>query len=153
MAGERPVTVERMHDVSEAGLGEVRLGFADELVRAVGVSHYQEPLRRVSGAGLEGPVRHQVRAALAPEPENPHDPNAVTVRVEGELVGYLSREDAVRYGPVVRLLGEHGGRLTCDATIGRRGADGGTSNLGVFIELPRPVEALLEAETIVRGRS
>lgn len=142
-----------MRGSPQAGLGEVRLSFSDERVRAVGVSHYQEPLRRVSGAPLEGPVRHQVRVDLASEPENPHDANAVAVRLDGELVGYLSREDAVRYGPVVRLLGEHGGRLVCDATIGRRASERGTSNLGLFIELPSPVEALLEAETLVRRRS
>ena len=66
-------------------------------------------------------------------------------------MGYLSRDDALRYGPAVRLLREHGRVLVCDAVIGGRGPDAGTTdNLGVFLELPRAPEALLEAQTLVR---
>jgi hypothetical protein len=73
--------------------------------------------------------------------------------IGGQQVGYLSREDALRYGPAVALLGEHGRRLVCDAVVGRRGEGGGTHNLGVFLELPGPVEAELEARSIVAGGS
>lgn len=133
------------------GLEEISLGFPDELVRVVGVSHYQDALRRLSGVAGDEPVRHAVRAALVPEPTNPHDPNAVTVLVDGELVGYLSREDALRYGPAVTLLREHGRLLVCDAVVGGRGRASDTRNLGVFLELPRAPEALLEARTLARG--
>ena len=47
-------------------------------------------------------------ALLVPEPSNPHDPNAVMVQIEGRLVGYLPRDEAVAYGPTLRELGERG---------------------------------------------
>jgi hypothetical protein len=129
---------------------EVRLSFPDEVVRVVGVSHYQEPLLAIVGAAGDERVRQAVTATLEPEPENPHDPNAVKVLVEGRHVGYLSRDDAVRYGPAVRLLREHDRVLACDAVVGGRGPDATTDNLGVFLELPRAPEALLEARTLTR---
>ena len=31
-------------------------------------------------------------AMLVPEPDNPHDPQAVSVRLDGHVIGYLPRE-------------------------------------------------------------
>lgn len=45
-----------------------------------------------------------LRAALIPEPENPHDRNAVRVAVAGRPVGHLSREDARLFHPVFAAL-------------------------------------------------
>lgn len=45
-------------------------------------------------------VTHGV-AELVPEPDNPHDANAVSVRWKGQVVGYLPSEQARRY---VRVL-------------------------------------------------
>ena len=94
------------------------------------------------------PARHEATAALVPEPENPHDPNAIKVTIGGTLVGYLSRDDAVRYGPAVRLLRENGRVLACAAVIGGRGPDSETANLGVFLQLPSPTEAEIEARSV-----
>jgi hypothetical protein len=127
---------------------EIRLGFADARVRVVGVSHYQEALREIAGANAGEAVRHEATAALQPEPENPHDPGAITVTIGGTLVGYLSRDDAVRYGPAVRILRESGRVLTCAAVIGGRGPDSETANLGVFLQLPSPTEAEMEARSV-----
>ncbi|APA97262.1 hypothetical protein NS506_03209 [Nocardia seriolae] len=42
---------------------------------------------------------------LIPEPQNSHDPNAVSVRFQGKTIGYLPREEAARYqGPLLRLM-------------------------------------------------
>ncbi len=130
---------------------EVTLSFADDTVRAVGVSHYQDALTRICPRSEGERTRCRVRAGLVPEPGNPHDPNAVMVRIGDDLVGYLSRGDAERYGPAVRLLADHGRHLVCDAVVGGRGGDAGTTNLGVFLSLPGPVEAELEAQTLVRA--
>jgi hypothetical protein len=126
-----------------------RLSFDDEIVRTVGVSHYQGALRRIAGAAGAGPVRREVDAALVPEPTNPHDPNAVRVEIDGELVGYLSREDAVRYGPAVQRLREHGRLLVSSAVISGRGEGSETPNLGLFLSLPSPTEAELEVRMLV----
>jgi len=127
---------------------ETRLSFNDERVRVAGVSHYQEELLALVGETGAGRVRHQSSATLEPEPDNPHDPEAVKVLLEGRHVGYMSREDARRYGPAVRLLREHDRVRACDAFIGGRGPDATTDNLGVFLELPRAPEAMLEARKL-----
>lgn len=62
----------------------------------VGESHYQEALMRVSGAPPSGEHRHDCTALLVLEPDNPHDPKAVMVQVDGECVGYLSRPESPR---------------------------------------------------------
>ena len=81
-------------------------------------------------------MRHECTAALVPEPDNPHDPNAVMVQIEGRLVGYLSRADAVAYAPLVQSLAARGRTAVCEAMVAGRGESSGTSNLGVFLRLP-----------------
>lgn len=46
-------------------------------------------------------------AVLWPEPKNRHDKNAVAVYVQSKHVGYLSREDAAQYSPVLTDLVQH----------------------------------------------
>ncbi len=110
----------------------------ERLVNVAGESHYQEALREVSGAGAGGEVRVACTAVLASEPDNPHDPYAVAVRVEGRLIGYLPRAEALAYGPLVREVEERGRAPACEAMIAGRGGESGTSNLGVFLRLPEP---------------
>lgn len=47
-------------------------------------------------------------AALVPEPSNPHNRNAVMVQINGQHVGYLEKEDAARYQPVIRQVWDAG---------------------------------------------
>jgi len=49
-----------------------------------------------------------VPVSLVHTPNNPHDRNAVEVRAATGLVGYLSREDAVRYAPAFAALQQNG---------------------------------------------
>jgi hypothetical protein len=65
------------------------------LVNVAGESHYQDALRAIAGASDEPQVRHATEAALVPEPDNPHDPNAVRVEIDGRYVGYLPRAEAL----------------------------------------------------------
>jgi hypothetical protein len=45
-----------------------------------------------------------VDATLVPEPHNPHDSNAISVRIKGKVVGYLPRETAPLYkGSIDRI--------------------------------------------------
>jgi hypothetical protein len=46
-----------------------------------------------------------VQAVLLPEPDNPYDPNAITVLIDGAKVGYLCRDDAHAYRPGLLALG------------------------------------------------
>jgi hypothetical protein len=106
----------------------------DDLVRVVGTSHYQDALAELSGRQADEEIRVEKIAVFVPEPDNPHDPNAVAVHIDGRLVGYLSRDENKRWGDVVS--GQH--RVAAEAMIaGKRG----TTGLGVFLRLPTPTEA------------
>jgi hypothetical protein len=79
----------------------------DEEIYVVGESHRQDALRDlVKRAKRENPDcdshRVEITAALVPEPQNKHDRNAIQVQIDGRHVGYLSREDAIAYQPLVR---------------------------------------------------
>lgn len=108
------------------------------LVNVAGESHYQEALREIVGPTAGEEVAVDTEALLVPEPSNPHDPNAVMVRIDEKLVGYLPRDEAVAYAPALAELGERGRTGACKARIAGRGGETGTSNLGVFLRLPDP---------------
>jgi len=71
---------------------------ADDLgFEVVGEASYQTGIASI--AGPKTPDGHDLFciALLIPEPGNLHDPNAVMVRIDGTLVGYLSRQSARAY--------------------------------------------------------
>lgn len=98
-----------------------------ELINVAGESHYQDALRAIT----RGEPRLNTDAALIPEPDNPHDPNAIRVEIDGRKVGYVPRSKAEAYGPVVREPAERGRTAVCEAMIS--GRDG---IYGVFLKLP-----------------
>lgn len=100
----------------------------------VGESHYQPALLAITGSSAGQEVAHDCIAELLPEPTNPHDPNAVMVRVEGKCVGYLSRQNAVEFGPRIKAMIETGQPTICNAFIGCK-PDTGNPNLGVALEV------------------
>ena len=114
----------------------------------VGESRYQDNLRRLVGDRAEH--SHRVRvdaiAILEAEPENPYDANAIAVTIDAMKVGYLSREDAVRYGPGLHALERaQGKRIGLRAAIAGGGArEDGPGSLGVFLKID-PVQFGLEA--------
>ena len=66
-------------------------------------------------------------ATLVPEPDNPYDKNAISVRIKGRLVGYLSKDDAKRYKPFVDRIVASGHLPVTNASIWavlRNGYDG-----------------------------
>jgi hypothetical protein len=74
-----------------------------------GESHYTKEIRKLFGRQLkqEGEELY-LTAQLVPEPHNRHDRNAVSVRINGMTVGYLPREDAARYAPVLSAIIQQG---------------------------------------------
>jgi collagen type III alpha len=70
-----------------------------------GESNYTDAIRRLLGDRV-GPDWTELKALghLVPEPTNKHDANAVQVFIGGRLGGYLPREDAARYAPVLSNL-------------------------------------------------
>lgn len=85
----------------------------------VGESHYQEALELAAqGRCEDGPIQCLVIAQLVAEPENPHDPNAIQVRVDGECVGYIPRDETYRFHPWLRVFAEEIGEVaTCRAWL------------------------------------
>ncbi|MGI9016879.1 MAG: HIRAN domain-containing protein [Euzebya sp.] len=111
----------------------MRLG-AGGRVNAVGESHYQDALSGICrGEERRGDVvLHQ--AILIPEPDNPHDVDAVRVAVDGLTIGYLAREDAGAYQPLLLELLASGYLGWCPAAI----IGGGERWYGVFLRLGGP---------------
>jgi hypothetical protein len=60
----------------------------------VGESHYQSDLERIAGGRSDESAEVFCNAYLVPEPYNPHDKNAVAIKIYDSIVGYLSRDDA-----------------------------------------------------------
>jgi hypothetical protein len=113
----------------------------DDLVNVVGTSHYQSALAQISGRERDEEIRFETTATLVPEPDNQHDPNAIAVHVNDQLVGYLSRDENPRWQELVKKLATHDHVAAAEAMIAGRGPGGGTTNLGVFLRLPTPTEA------------
>lgn len=117
----------------------------DDLIRVVGTSHYQEALVVLAGRRPDEDVRIETLAALVPEPDNPHDPHAIAVYVDGHLVGYLSREENKRWRDVF----SHPSGVRCEALLASRA---GTGTIGVFLRLPTPTEARAQI-AVAAGRA
>lgn len=81
---------------------------------------HQDDLRAVIDLDPLGEQRwleEQRVASLVPEPDNPEDRNAISVRVAGRVVGYLAAEDAPRYKPTVDRVVASGFTPTVPARI------------------------------------
>ncbi|MFG3701801.1 HIRAN domain-containing protein [Micromonospora sp. NPDC047620] len=70
-----------------------------------GEAHYVKQIRELFGNDFKpAGAEIVVTAQLLPEPKNRHDRNAVGVWAGGRQVGYLPREEAARYCPVLTGL-------------------------------------------------
>lgn len=107
----------------------------------MGESHYKRAIGKALGRLRDGEDREvEVDAALVPEPKNRYDPNAIAIHIGGEVVGYLSREDAAVWSPVVLRVTAAGGILSPKARVwGRHDPD---DREGLFcsvrLALPQP---------------
>lgn len=120
---------------------------ADAVLEVVGEQSYQDTILRIAGGrDQNGPKNPRHHAMLIPEPTNKYDKNAICVRIDGLRVGYLSREDAVRYGPVTRWMGQRGLLIACEAFLkgGWYRGRGDAGSVGVSLHLGSPGETLLQ---------
>jgi hypothetical protein len=110
-------------------------------VAVVGESAHQDALLALTGGRRTWSGAHRtVRARLEPVDDNPFDPQAVAVRIEDNLVGYLPRRAARSYRPLIEESIESSGVATCLGEIrgGWERADGDVGRFGVVVNLPRP---------------
>jgi hypothetical protein len=106
-------------------------------VKVVGESNYQTALWAAAGVENRGQrVAVECIAELVPEPDNPHDPKAIVVRVSGQCVGYLSRGVARRYGKRITEMRTAGQPTICDAFIGGLVEGDTNPNLGITLKFP-----------------
>lgn len=121
-------------------------------VEVVGEGSYQGTLERIAeGRTEDGPRVRDHTALLMPEPTNPYDPNAVRVVIgSGGTVGYLSRENAVAYRPLIDRLAAAGKFVACRACLSggwdRGPDDRGSFGVRLFIDTPDGATKELEAD-------
>ena len=106
----------------------------EERIDVVGESHYQPAIRAACGWKPGEDTLFECMAELVPDPRNPHDKDAIMVKIDGRQVGYLSRRDARELGPAIAEGIRQQGTGMCHAVIAGH-ADGETDNLGVFLHL------------------
>ena len=83
----------------------------------VGEAYNPDQMRRVVAA-VQGRTDAGIPAWLMPEPQNPHDRSAIVVWVLGGKVGYLPRDLALQWQPILaRLHGRYGAHVACQAQI------------------------------------
>lgn len=116
-------------------------------VHVVGESRRQEALELLAGGRADrGVVQREHVASLQHEPNNPADPNAVLVQINAHHVGYLGRDDAARYAPVlgaIRAMGYPAFGAHARLTGGwSRGPERGS--IGVVLLMGTPAEMLAE---------
>ncbi|UKA64518.1 DUF4236 domain-containing protein [Arthrobacter sp. FW306-04-A] len=129
---------------SSQGLYRVSLGRSEwPNVEVVGEHAYSKAIKAALRAS-KAPVAVRrdseaegVQVELVAEPDNPYDVNAISVRWRNQVLGYLSREDAIRYAQPVRRIIASG---YIAATTARIWAYDGGDRLQarVTIALPEP---------------
>ena len=83
--------------------------------QVVGESNYNPAIQGLFPAGGSGEITADV--SLIHDPHNKYDSNAVEVRAATGLVGFLPREDAVTYAPILAQLQAHGAYIVTDARV------------------------------------
>lgn len=106
-------------------------------MKVVGESNYQDTLSGICGPHTRNGHNHKTSAIIELEPENLHDNNAVVVKINGRVVGYLPREQAQRVGSQLREEGHS--RANCHALIrgGWRTNQYDQGNFGVSLAIPQ----------------
>ncbi len=121
-------TIDAQNAVWIAGPTCLRHEVVDEL-------YNPDQMRRVVAA-VQGRSDACIQAWLIPEPQNPHDTNAIIVWVLGGKVGYLPREMAFQWKPILaRLYGRYGAHVACQAQI-EPPSQSNQGSFGVVVWLP-----------------
>jgi hypothetical protein len=153
--GQEPVSPVTRPVSSNRGLYRVSLGRSEwPSVEVVGEHAYSGAIKaalRASKAPIAVRSDSEVEAVqveLVAEPDNPYDMNAISVRWRNQVLGYLSREDAIRYTQPIRRIIASG--LTAATTARIWAFDGGDRlRARVTVALPEPelIAPLNEAPT------
>jgi len=131
---------QRERRIPEGGREDVGDGVGYELA-IVGESHYMAELRALGSRRSDSGLPLEFIATLLREPTNPYDANAIVVLSDrGKPIGYLSKEDALDYGPALVAIETQNKTAQCRAKL-----VGGTKekrNIGVWLDIDPPGELL-----------
>ncbi len=83
----------------------------------VGESNYQDALKKLAGEHGRESARVKCTAEIIPEDSNPYDSKAVAVKIQNQLVAYLSKEEARMFRRRLGQKGLSGKTTTCAAII------------------------------------
>ena len=87
------------------------------MVEVVNESKFQPLLKELAGAHGDVPASTRYLATLVPDDANPYEDKAVTVFVDGRLVGQLAPKEAVVFRQRLALKEAAGQPSTCDAIV------------------------------------
>jgi hypothetical protein len=109
--GQAPILPVTRPASPDRGRYQVSLGRSEwPNVEVVGEHAYSKAIKsalRVSKAPVtvgSDSESEGVQVELVAEPDNPYDVNAISVRWRNQVLGYLSREDAIRYAQPIRRI-------------------------------------------------
>src|SRR5882724_3790422 len=95
-----------------------RLYPGGEDLEVVGEAGYQDELWSLCGGSPGDRIWHDIVAVLIPEPENPHDANAISILIGGKRVGYLPRQIAAMYvSGLCQLMSRSGSDVALQGVI------------------------------------
>lgn len=103
----------------------------------VGTSRYRATLVALTGGPRFEGIRGVYWAALVPEPNNPYDANAISVRIAGQVVGHIARAQAKTFKPVLDRLASVERAAYCRADIrggwNRSPTDVGDYGINIYV--------------------
>jgi hypothetical protein len=113
-------------------------GFTHEIV---GEASYQANLAKIAGSKTEQSANHECLAILECDDNNPHDANAIAVKIDNRLVGYLPRNEAKTYRDKLRTIDAKMLNAEVRAKIvGGWKNDEDEGHFGVKLNLKRPLQ-------------
>lgn len=124
-------------------------------VDVVGEHAYRQTIAAVTGGPRAEGIRGTCWAVLVAEPNNRYDPNAISVRISSQTVGYLARADAKAMRPVLDRIAAAGRTAYCRADIraGWNRSPTDTGDYGItlyFADVPEQHEML---DRVLDGKS
>lgn len=131
----------RRSAAGRAGGREARIRETKSYQReVVGESFHQDALKAICGPYNPDGRELETRAVLTPDDDNPHDPNAVRVEIQGRMVGHLPRPDAARFRADANAAGLSGVSVQVGAEIRGGWVDGKTvGQYGVRLNYSWPI--------------
>lgn len=96
-------------------------------VDVVGESNYVDNIRKIA----RGRTESFANATLVLEPDNRYDKNAVRVDISGLTVGYISKDEALNYHPLLKFLNSSGTKMTFPSRMYWDGEEVGSVSLQI----------------------